>query len=339
MGPAAAEPARCAGLRRALLHDWHDGFPLELTPFNVMARQLGGSLREVLVHCHTLSDEGALDAIRVRWSPSLQRVRWRCGLRLAAPPSATVLRTLGALPGVTAWEWLERPVASGGRATFAAPATWPRLWVHLSALDTRSARAQLARVEADAGPSDVVVLHDDPAPLPCTCARDGGPCTDVGLARWVEAGLPMTPHPFRVLSQSLRRSEREVLEDLRRWVRNGRVQSVGVDLVPVCHEEHGVAVTVQGAVVDAALLARLLGQPGIAEVLHLRATEAWPFTLWALATGAPAQAEAVLHRALRACHLDVLPHAVFGLRRVHVRPAPLLFAQAVREDRGGLAVS
>lgn len=328
IGPTAGEPARCAGLRRALLHDWHDGFPLERTPFNAMARQLGGSLREVLGHCHTLSDEGALDAIRVRWSDSLQRVRWRCGLSLSAPPSAALQSALIALPGVTAWEWLEAPAVSprGTPAARAASPAWPRLWVHLAALDGHTARAQLARLEAEAGPAAVVVLHDDAPPLPCTCARDGGPCTDVDLARHAEAGLPMTPHPYRVLSQSLQRTEREVLESLRRWERGGRLRSVGFDLAPASRDQHGVAVAVQGPVIDGAQRVQLLQQTGIVEVQRLRPTEAWPFSLWVLATGAPAQAETLLRRALKAGGLDGRAHTLFGVRRTQLRSAPLLFA-------------
>lgn len=343
-GPTAGEPARCAGLRRALLHDWQDGFPLERTPFNVMARQLGGSLREVLGHCHTLSDEGALDAIRVRWSETLQRVRWRCGFGLSAPPSPQLLATFSALPGVTAWEWLETPTAPA-RASFDScqAASLPRLWVHLAALDGHSARAQLAYLEAEAGPAEVVALHDDAAPLPCSCARDGGPCTDIDLARRAEAGLPMAPHPYRVLSQAMHRTEREVLEALRRWERGGRLHSVGFDLAPASHEQHGMAVAVEGAVIDSAARERLLNQTGIVEVQRLRATAAWPFSLWVLATGAPAQAETLLRRALKSCALDTRPHLTLSLRRVHVRSAPLLFADVTpghrHHTRSGVAAS
>lgn len=322
IGPTAGEPARCAGLRRALLHDWHAGFPLERTPFNAMARQLGGSLREVLGHCHTLADEGALEGIRVRWDPNLQRARWRIGLRLSAPPSAEMLSTLNALPGVTAWEWLE-PLGASKRG---APDELPSLWLHLGALDARAARAQLARLEAATGPATVVVLDDDAAPVPCTCARDGGPCADVDLARRCETGLPMAPHPYRVLSQSMQRTEREVLESLRRWERAGRLHSVGFDLAPAQHEQRGTAVAVEGPSIDAATRAVLLRQAGIVEVQPMRPADAWPYSLWLQATGAPAQAEALLRRALAAGGLADRPHRLFGLRRVQVRSAPLLFA-------------
>jgi hypothetical protein len=48
---ARAEPARCGGLRQALLHAGPHGFPLDASPFHVLGRRLGGTVREVLVHC------------------------------------------------------------------------------------------------------------------------------------------------------------------------------------------------------------------------------------------------------------------------------------------------
>lgn len=328
-GTTVDEPARCAGLRRALLHDWHDRFPIDQSPFHMIARQMGGSLREVIGHCHTLRDEGALDAIRVRWSPTLERVRWRCGLPLAHVPPASLLGRLAELPGVTAWEWVT-PLSAAPRI--------PRFWLHLSARDHRSARRQLELLEEAAGVAVVAVREDhDEAPEPCTCAQDGGPCSDHDLARQVEAGLPVVPRPYRSLSLAMHRSEREVLASLRRWSRAGRLQGVGFDLLPPCRERHGVSAVVGGPPVGAGVLTALLRQAGIAQVQALRPAEGWPYPLWIDATGAPAQAQAALQRALLACGLGERPRVLLQSRQVHVRSAPLLFADEEGAAAGSAA--
>ncbi|MBX3635156.1 MAG: hypothetical protein KF683_07185 [Rubrivivax sp.] len=335
---SAATPARCAGLRRTLQHGWEQGFPLQDSPFQVLARQAGGTVREVLGQCHRLADAGALDAIRVHWSAGLQRVRWRCGVALAGAPPDAVLRTLAALPGVAAWEWAEpaAPSTVVGAGAFGGPA----LWFEIAARSVASARAQYAQVlalglgllclelegrdEGDDGPG-------------CACMVSGGPCSDPVLARRCEAGLPLVARPYRSLSDAVQRSEREVLATLRRWQRQGQVTAVGLG-APVAGAESLWSLCALAGDADAdddraATRARLLAQPGIAEVTRLPGHAQWPYRWLVGAPGAPTPGDALLERALAACGLRARPRRWLHVRRVRLRAAPLLFA----DDGAGLA--
>ena len=129
-------PARCAGLRHALLHDWQQGFPVEASPFQVLARRLGGSVREVMAHCHALGEEGALAGISIRWGESLQRVHWRCVLTTRPRRPAEFAACLRALPGVTGWEEIVPLDAERDDAV-------PALWFDLHARDLASAQARM----------------------------------------------------------------------------------------------------------------------------------------------------------------------------------------------------
>jgi hypothetical protein len=122
---AGANAPACAGLRRDLLHHWQRGFPIEHSPFQAVARRAGGSLREVLGHCQALAGAGALDVIRVRRSPRLARVRWRCGQVRRGAALPAIDATLRELPGVARLTLIEAP-ASG-----ASDVPW--LWFDIAA--------------------------------------------------------------------------------------------------------------------------------------------------------------------------------------------------------------
>lgn len=314
-----AEPARCAGLRHALLHDWAQGFPLQEAPFQVLARRLGGSVREVLGHCHVLSDAGALDAIRVHWSPALQRVHWRCGLSIGGRPGPALLAALASLPGSTHCAWIEpddQAPATGG----------PDLWFDLVARDATAASAQLARLEAEHGPALCLPLHGPQAP-DCRCEAVGGPCADAELARLCEAGLPLRARPFRSLSEATRRSEREVLRTLRRWRRDGLLGDLGLAGPTGRHESLWTVAAVAEVVPDDARRAALLALPGVAEVYALPGDPQWPWRLLVAAAGASPLTKALLLSALASCGLDGRPRRLMREHRVHWRATPLLFAE------------
>jgi hypothetical protein len=323
---ASAEPARCAGLRHALLHDWRQGFPLQDSPFQVLARRLGGTLREVLGHCHALSDEGSLDAIRVHWSPALQRVRWRCGLRPDGRPGAELLASVAALPGVTGWDWIESvDDAADGGATLAGAV--PDLWFDLVARDAAAARVQRDWFEARHGLVSCVALDNDGAAAGCDCARDAGPCTDPDLARHCEAGLPLVAHPYRAVSDALKRSEREVIATLRHWQRAGRVQRLALGGPLERAQTLWTVAAVAGAARDPGVSAALLARAGVAEVQVLPEREGGPPLVLVAASGASPQARGLLERALAACGLADRPRRLLQVQRVRLRNAPLLFAR------------
>lgn len=324
------EPARCAGLRHALLHDWVEGFPLQEAPFQVLARRLGGSVREVLGHCHVLSDAGVLDAIHVRWSPALQRVHWRCGLSIGGRPGPELLEALAALPGVTQCAWIEPD-------DDAPPAPGPDLWFDLAARDAAAARAQLARLGPAYGPPLCLPLGesaDDDAD--CDCESVGGPCADAELARLCEAGLPLRARPYRSLSEATHRSEREVLGTLRRWRRDGLLHDLGLAGPPDRRERLWTVAAVADVAPDDARRAALLALPGVAEVVGLPGHPRWPWRLLVHAAGASPQTNALLLCALAACGLDRQPRRLMREHRFRWRHAPQLFADRV--DMPGLAM-
>ncbi|MBI3157148.1 MAG: hypothetical protein HYZ20_17345 [Burkholderiales bacterium] len=324
------EPPRCAGLRHALLSEFAHGFPLQDSPFQVVARRLGGSVREVLGHCHVLSDSGALDSIRVHWSAELERVRWRCGVECAAGPDDAALRALAAQPGVTHCDWIESIDGA------VPPAGMPTLWFDLVARDRDAAEAQLEPLAAALGsplclPLQACEVGDDRDG--CRCGVAAGPCTDPDLARRCEAGLPLQAHPFRSVSEALHRSEREVLGTLRRWQRAGLLADLGLAPPAQRHETlwtvAAVAAPADGGVAGSALLAL----PGVAEAVSLPGHPRWPWRLLVGTVGATAQSAALLQRALAACDLGARERKLLRVHRMQLRHAPLLFAGPVDEVR------
>lgn len=318
--PTAPAPARCAGLRHALLHDWSQGFPVDPSPFQAVARRVGGSLREVLGHCHALQDEGALETIRVHWSESLQRVRWRCSLPPDLRFDEGVAASLATLPGVVGWDIAE-DAAAAGRAGH------PPVCFDIVARHAGAARAQVAWFETRHGLLER--CEAAPAPVaasPCDCAQRGGPCSDPDLAGRCESGMPVVAHPYRALSTALERRERDVIATLRHWQRSGRVRAVGLDLPDTAAETLLVAAVVEGPALDAAQREALQARPGIVDVEPLPGRGATAERTRILAGGHPDHAAGAIGRALRACGLGGRGRELLRLRRVRLRAEPRLFA-------------
>jgi hypothetical protein len=296
------EPAACAGLRRSLLIEAGEQFPIEASPFQPLVQRLGGSLRELLAHCHTLVAEGATLGLRVRWDEALHRCGVRLVLRGQAWPlegdAALALTTL--VPSLTVCYRVESIMTVGEPLGAAArPSGWLDVW----AVDPGRLQAQVGRLrEATPGLAWSAVPLTG-APAPCRCAQGlGGPCADPALARLCEQGIPVVAHPYRVLAQRLGRTEREVVLALRRWRRGGQLAALG--LVPAKPPPHGVA-----------------------HVALLRAnanSEVIPWRLQPLNLPPHATAEAKV-RALRSARLEGRVQAVLTVHARCVRPAPMLF--------------
>lgn len=298
------EPIACAGLRQSLLHDWQQDFPIAPSPFQSVARRVGGSVREVLAHCQALSQEGALHPLRPRWGEALQRLRWRAGL--AGPPTREP-------PGLVCVDRLE-PLDG-------QPLRWTH-WAELQACDPVRGDAQLALLGGDGGPR---LLLDDHC-RGCTQACSG-PCEDPELATACESGLPLVAEPYRGLAHQLDRSEREVLDRLRRWRRDGHLAGLGMAAPerPAC-SQHGVA-WVGGPPPDAGQLRCLRAMPGIRDAWPVAGDAAWPWCAWVTADGPSAQV--LLRRALAAAGLEGRPLRLFAAQRQTLRTQPLLFTPAV----------
>ena len=212
----------CAGLGQALQQGWRQGFPLQASPFQELARQTGASLRELLAQCQQLQRQGALQGPSGRWGARLSAWRWRCSVILPPGPDleAQAMHGLSGLPGCA---WVEQlgPSAKG-----------PSLWFELQSRSAAGLRQQTAWL--DAWSAGVPGVHWQALALPepdgpnCQCADHAGPCTDPQLARRVEAGLPLCAHPFQAVASELGRSEREVLTALRRWQQAGDLQGLGL---------------------------------------------------------------------------------------------------------------
>jgi DNA-binding Lrp family transcriptional regulator len=316
-------PACCAGLRQALLHDWQHDFPLHESPFQLVARQMGAGVREVLHHCQALHEEGALQAIRLNWSPRMQALRWRIVHRLRGPLQPTLEAALRALPGV-AEVLIGEPLAAAARCE-GDGAAW--LWFDVVAHRLADAQRQRAAFEAAAGcPVDgCLALEPDPR-SPCAPTPDapaGCPCEDEPLAEQAEEPLPLVTHPYRPLALALGRTEREVISALRRWRNGGYLTGAGFVRADAPMHTLGLAALLARHPGDDDLPARLLARPGIAEVQRFSADEAraWLVT----ASGAPQQAAHTLERALAACVVPA-PHRLLSVRKVRLRHAPLLFS-------------
>jgi hypothetical protein len=323
---------RCAGLRQALLHHWQDDFPLQDSPFQVLARETGSTVREVLGHCRALHDSGALDCLRLRWSRSMHRVSWRCGLHSGGPPGPALQARLRALPGVVGWDWVEPdddPRPGGAPAPMAGEPA-PDLWFDLVARDEAAAAAQLAWLEERAGGALRLERPDEShrqGRAGCRCADAQGPCADVELARRCEQGLPLAAHPYRALAVDAHRSERDVLAALRRWRRLGQVGRVGLAPPLAEVESRWTFAALTDGDGDGALCRRLQTRPGVVEVIRLPGHARWPYRLLVGARGSSAATRELLRRALAASLTGRCMPRMLRIRRTIVRAEPLLFAE------------
>lgn len=325
----APPPGSCAGLRSTLLRLAGDRFPIEPSPFQPLARRLGGSLREVLSHCQALVAQGATPGLRVRWDAGLQRCNARLLLRDRYWPldNKDAAAWRARLPALAAWHVVEAAMTPTGDDDRAA---WPSGWLDLFALDPARLQTELDRLfaatpgvpwEASSCAAATTV------PMACGCAQGSGPCSDPALAALCEAGLPVVAHPYRALAQQLGRSERDVVQALRRWRESGRLATLG--LAPGAEAGHSVlhlaALALEEA--PAGLAATLAARPGVSGLAgslsrpHVGA----PYTLLALNL-APQATAPMVAQVLHAAGLDPWVRAHLKVHHWQLRPAPLLFS-------------
>lgn len=320
----ATVPSRgdCAGLRQALLGRWREGFPLQHSPYHELARLTGGTVRELLRHCRSLADDGALHGLQVVWGDALQRVVWRVALTPPADGDDRWVDRVAATPGVVA---IDRPTAHGGGVVTG------EAWFTLIARHAATARAQLDALQAATG----LALR----PLAQAASAVGGeavpaaaapcPCHHPELARLLEQRLPLSAHPYEDLAARLDRPERDVLVLLRRWQRDGRLKGVGLQ---PAHHDHRVPcqlLRAPGADVAEADRAEARRLPGVLDAWRLDGEVQCVVT--GVADG-PAAPLARLLRTLRLPPVAVRRQAV--MRRV-VRAQPLLFATPAADARCG----
>lgn len=321
----APTAAACAGLRRSLLSEWREAFPIEHSPFQPLARRLGGSLREVLHHCQTLVAEGATQGLRVDWHPDLQRVGVRMAVRGIAWPFAH--RPTGAEPtALTTWNAIESITRFEGVSVVPDP---PAGWVDLHAVDRAHLRQQIDRLRQSTPGVDWLEAPLLKSAEPCRCHEDGGPCADPVLASRCEQGLDLVAHPYCALASELGRTEREVVRALKRWRHSGRLASLGLAAPHAAGESLVFYAALDDRRLDIEVLASLATRPGVVSVSRTEMSERgerWPWgTLVQLAVPAHA-GPALLARTLHASGLSEGVRAVVTVRQFRVRQAPMLFA-------------
>lgn len=247
---------------------------MQASPFQVLARQTGASLRELMTQCHTLQRMGALQGPRVQWGARVSAWRLRGHFHGPTAVEQAALQRLIDLPG-TAWvEWCEGDLSG--------------LVFELQARSSSVLRQQRERLTDWAAQQSGAALHwiglPEPACRHCTCGEHGGPCTDPELAQRLEGGLPLCSHPFQAVAAELGRSEREVLAQLRRWQEAGDLH--GLSLAPPHRaQQQAVASVLLHGPFGPELLQRLVLHPGVVEAQPLADTADQP-VLW-LSVAAP----------------------------------------------------
>ncbi|MFO1251423.1 MAG: hypothetical protein U1E77_09895 [Inhella sp.] len=307
----------CAGLGQALQQGWRQGFPLQASPFQELARQTGASLRELLSQCQQLQRQGALQGPRVHWAERLSAWRLRARLRLPQDQEAAALRRLAALPGCT---WIEQaePVPGTAQCT---------LHFELQARSAASLQAQRELLQQAWGPAlRWLNLPAPPCPV-CCCSAPDGPCTDPALAQRLEGGLPLCAHPFQAVAVELGRSEREVLTRLRHWQGAGDLQALG--LAPPHRSQHQpVANAWLREALTPAHRATLARHAGVVDVQVLSPAGEADARLW-ISLGAPRELALPQLEQLLAAEglLGLVQERWLGLRSAP-RAQALLFAEA-----------
>lgn len=280
-----------------LLNEWQHGFPLCSDPFGVLAGATGLTRALVLAALQEALDSGRISRIGGVFAPGSGGDALL--VAMAVPPSRIdeVAAVVSAHPGVNhnylrehrwnLWfvmtgenrEAVARGVCALERATGLRALRLRMLRPYRIDLgfDLRGATASTPMRESAA--------PFTPSPLPLALRP---------LARCAEAGLPLVARPYGLWAREIGWSEGAVIDQLGRWLAEGRLQRFGV---VVRHHELGFAANamtvfdVPDEVVDVAGRA-LAAQPGVTLAYRRERAADWPYNLYAMVHGT--QREAVL---------------------------------------------
>ena len=333
-------PETLEGLARALLNPWQHGFPLQPTPFDALAAELGWSPTAVLQGCERLQQAGLLGRIGGVFSPRAGGASTLAAMVVPAERLEAVAAQVSAFEGINHNYEREAP---GPRA--------PNLWFVAAAPDAAALAGMLLAIEAATGlavlrlplqrPYRIDLGFDmgdnlraataGPLARPARSARFTPPvlrespralmpldAAQASLAALAEAGLPLVERPFDVWAQALDWPLERVLATLQAWLDEGRLHRFGA---VVRHHELGyVANAMTVFQVPEAELDRcgqaLAAQPGVT-LAYARATApGWPYNLYCMVHGRDRTAvQAVLARAIAQGGLADWPRAVLFSRR------------------------
>lgn len=275
-------------LEFGLLNDWQRGLPLVPEPFAVIADKYGVREDDVLNALKRLHGKGAVSRVGAVFSP------WRIGvstLAAVAVPSADLERVADL---VSARPEVNHNYQREHRYNLWFVATARDEDRLAAALDGIAATAQLPVMSLPL----VEQYHIDLGFDLCDAVKErsaGGSlqreplsAEDRRLAAALEAGLPLTRHPYAEVARIAGSDEARTITQLRRWVDDGIVKRLGV---VVRHHELGYkanAMVVFDVADDAvaALGARLAAEPGVTLCYRRRRhAPQWPYNLYCMVHG------------------------------------------------------
>ncbi len=304
-------------LKHALLNDWQRAFPLERSPFDVIAGRIGSDAAAVVGTYRMLLAEGALSRIGGVFGIGTGGAAVLAAM--AVPPQRLdeVAAVVSAHPGVNHNYEREHRL---------------NLWFVMTGADAAAVESALRGLEAATGLAALrlpmrrayrIDLAFDLNGRTAGCAAPGlrtkpPPVDDLALAALVEEGLPLIERPFDAWAAALRRDADDVIATLERWLARGTLRRFGVI---VRHHELGFAANamtvfeVADERVDACGEA-LAREPGITLAYQRARAPGWPFNLYCMVHGRDrASVQAVLGRSIANAGLNQAPHQVLFSRR------------------------
>lgn len=317
-------------LRERLLNDWQRDFPLRDDPFGAIARTLGRTRHEVLAELQAAHAEGVLQRIGGVFAPTCAGDSLLAAMCVPEPLLEAVAAKVSAHPAVNHNYAREHAI---------------NLWFVLAGPTRAAVETALREIEAETGRAALRLRLVRPyridlgfelgaatAVHPMRAAPHAAPPTVPPalwpLARCVEAGLPLVPHPYRTWAAYLGCTPVQVWAQLRDWLDSGVLRRFGA---VVRHHELGyvanamVVWDVPDDVVDAAGMA-LAQQPGLTLVYRRQRAAGWPYNLYAMVHGKTrAAVVAVLRAAMAAAGVSPYPRQILFTRRRYKQTAARRF--------------
>ena len=321
-------------LRFALLNDWQRDFPVVQEPFAAIASASAASELEVLRGYQSLLRSGAISRIGGIWGVGAAGAAMLCAC--AVPPSRldAVAAIVSAHPGVNHNYEREH---------------YFNLWFVVTARNPRSLADAVDRLDARTGCKALRLrmrrayridlgfdLRQPLAASGALSARSVAPVdeADAALAALLENGLPLVERPYDAWADTLQWPRQQVLNTLRRWLREGTLRRYGAI---VRHHEAGFGHNAMSVfdVPDALVDRRgevLAGQSGVTLAYRRERDQGWPYNLYCMVHGRDRDAvKAAINAAIVKSELAAHPSAVLFSRRRFKQTGGGYFREAASE--------
>ena len=298
---------------RALLNDWQRDFPITARPFGVLAQNLGTTERDVIDRLRGKLAGGQITRVGATCAPNTISASTLAAVAAPEHRIKDVARIIGEEPGVN--------------HSYLRENAW-NLWFVATGPDRVQVDATLSRIGHRCGlrvlnlplvrPFNLDLgfsLRGDGARGPLTCAPDAGALRsgDRDIMQALMRGLPLAPQPYAVLSETLRRSEAEIMDRIRALSAARIIARLGVIVRHRALGWRANAMVVWDMPHDAITQAgpMLAEQPGVTLCYErMPVAGIWPYRLYAMIHArSRAEALARLEDATRACPgLADVPH-------------------------------